>query len=102
MMDRHPNKSCFPCSVSHVQVIGRPLSPAFDVEILEPSWDFILKCNHQAKTSNQLSMLENEPRTILPTYLGRRVIELRQIVNMLRGNVVQGEDYAWGEDEDDR
>lgn len=47
-------------------------------------------------------MLENEPRTILPTYLGRRVIELRQIVNMLRGNVVQGEDYAWAEDEDDR
>lgn len=101
-MVRHPNNSCFPCSVSHVQVIGRPLSPAFDIEILEPSWDFILKCNHQAKASNQLSMLENEPRTILPTYLGRRVIELRQIVNMLRGNVVQGEDYAWGEDEDDR
>lgn len=43
-------------------------------------------------------MLENEPRTILPTYLGRRVIELRQIVNMLRGNV-QGEYYAWGEEE---
>lgn len=46
-------------------------------------------------------MLENEPRTILPTYLERRVIELRQIVNMLRGNVVQGEYYAWGEEEDE-
>lgn len=84
-----------------MQVIGRPLSPAFDVEILEPSGKFQLKCNRQAKACNQLSMLENEPRTILPTYLERRVIELRQIVNMLRGNVGQGEEYAWEEEEDE-
>ena len=77
------------------------MSPAFDIEILEPSWEFILKCNRQAKTYNQLSMLDNEPLTILPTYLERRVIELRQIVNMLRGNVVQGEYYAWGDEEDE-
>lgn len=97
-VQRQETDALFYICVSHVQVIGRALSPSFDIKILEPSWEFILKCNHQAKTSNQLSMLENEPRTILPTYLGRRVIELRQIVNMLRGNV-QGEYYAWGEEE---
>ncbi|XP_022924501.1 F-box protein At4g00755-like isoform X1 [Cucurbita moschata] len=100
-VQRQETDALFYICVSHVQVIGRSLSPAFDIEILEPSWEFILKCNRQAKTYNQLSMLDNEPLTILPTYLERRVIELRQIVNMLRGNVVQGEYYAWGDEEDE-
>ncbi|XP_023539761.1 F-box protein At4g00755-like [Cucurbita pepo subsp. pepo] len=101
-VQRQETDALFYICVSHVKVIGRPLSPSFDIEILEPSGKFLLKCNYQAKTTcNQLIMLENEPRTILPTYLERRVVELRQIVNMLRGNVVQGEYYAWGEEEDE-
>jgi hypothetical protein len=31
------------CSVSHIQANGRSLSPAFGVEIVEPSGNFVLE-----------------------------------------------------------
>ncbi|KAK3008623.1 hypothetical protein RJ639_013810 [Escallonia herrerae] len=42
----YPCLAC--CSISHVQVVGRPLLPAFDVEVLDPSGRCALKYNPKA------------------------------------------------------
>ena len=39
------------CSVSHIQALGLSLAPAFDVEILDQSGNFVLKQYVQADNS---------------------------------------------------
>lgn len=80
--------------VSHVQVKGQSLSPAFGVETNLPSGLFVLKNNRQAKFHNQPSLPENESDAILTSDLERHVREMLPIVNTLRGNVDE-EYYAW-------
>ena len=64
--------------MAHVQVKGRPLSPAFGAEMLGPSGKFVLKS------------LSWDPTSLLPdddddTYHGEHVhggVDLEQIANM--------------------
>lgn len=78
--------------MSHVQVKGQSLSPAFGVETNIPSGLFVLKYM-QANFHNQPSLPENESDAVLTSDLERHVREMLPIVNMLRGNV---EDFeAW-------
>ncbi|CDP08883.1 unnamed protein product [Coffea canephora] len=54
--------------VSHVKVLGRPLSPAFHVEILEPSGKFLLKyCPHALQHTLQSKEPELAPMPIIAT-----------------------------------
>ncbi|GLT44937.1 hypothetical protein SLA2020_188100 [Shorea laevis] len=71
--------------VAHVQVVGRPLSPAFGVEILEPSENFVLKAlsYKQPRTVPQETRQEAER-------LHRQLIDIQPIMNIM-----------WGEDVDE-
>ncbi|XP_031261383.1 F-box protein At4g00755 [Pistacia vera] len=81
--------------VSHVQIVGRSLSPTFGVDILEPSGKFVLKVNSYTKPS------ECEDSSANPSVsLRRSVADLGQIINILRGNVFDGPEYEWGEEDD--
>lgn len=53
-------------SVSNVQVVGRSLSPAFDVEILDPSGNCILKYYPEADYS-LATKLSSEGETSAPS-----------------------------------
>ncbi|VFQ75722.1 unnamed protein product [Cuscuta campestris] len=46
--------------VSHVKAIGRPLSPGFEVQILEQSGKFSMTCNHEAFECMLQSMADGE------------------------------------------
>lgn len=89
------------CSVCHVKAKGRSLSPAFSVEILEPSGKFVLKNNMQAKGSFQPSL--SKCQAVTSVIFERRARDLQQIVNMLLeefdGENIDDEEY--GEEEDD-
>ncbi|KAL4353797.1 hypothetical protein GQ457_06G032350 [Hibiscus cannabinus] len=84
--------------VSHVQVMGRPLSPAFGIQILEPSEKFML----EARSYTQPPPVPEQ--TSLASTLQMRVRDLEQIVNLLRengGNVVDIMEYGYGWDVED-
>ncbi|TYI19479.1 hypothetical protein ES332_A07G167400v1 [Gossypium tomentosum] len=82
--------------VSHVQVVGRPLSPAFGIQILEPPEKFVLEVQ-----SYSLPTLPEQMSSI--TSLQMRVRDLEQILNLLQGNEGEVEyGYEWEvEDEDE-
>lgn len=82
--------------MSHVQIMGRPLSPPFGVENLEPCGKFVLKVLSYTQPS-----VAEEPSAISSVYLQRRVRDLGQIINILRGNVVDVGEYEWAEDDDE-
>lgn len=84
--------------MSHVRVLGRSLAPAFGVEILDPSGNFVLKQYLQADNC-PLNLPENKPCSITNFDLERRVRTLQQIVDMFRGN--EGGVYPWDVDEDE-
>ncbi|XP_044501839.1 F-box protein At4g00755-like isoform X2 [Mangifera indica] len=66
--------------VSHVQILGRSLSPAFGVDILEPSGKFLLKVNSYARPSECEDLCENHS-----VNLRSRVRGLGLIISILRG-----------------
>ncbi|KAE8733348.1 putative ATP binding protein [Hibiscus syriacus] len=78
--------------VSHVEVKGRPLSPAFGIQILEPSENFML----EARSYTQPPPIPEQES--LPSTLQMRVRDLEQIVNLLREN---GGEYGYGWDIED-
>ncbi|CAN1236813.1 F-box protein At4g00755 [Linum grandiflorum] len=80
--------------ICNVQVMGRPLSPAFGVDIVEPSGGFNLKVlSYEPTLPEQLSPNE---------YLQGRIRDLEQILNLLRDQGVVVEDYDWhGEEEEE-
>ncbi|GLT84516.1 hypothetical protein SLE2022_027410 [Rubroshorea leprosula] len=80
--------------VAHVQVVGRPLSPAFGVEILEPSENFVLKAFSYTQPQPAPRETSQEAER-----LRRRLLSVQQILNILRGNVVDLVEHEW-EDED--
>ncbi|EEF50465.1 F-box protein At4g00755 [Ricinus communis] len=81
--------------VSHVQVLGRPLSPAFTFEILERSGKFVLKTQSYARPSSPEKTFCPLPNVDLE----ERVRDLEQIVNLLRGQGVVVE-YDWNEEDE--
>ncbi|KAM3698620.1 hypothetical protein ACJW31_06G201400 [Castanea mollissima] len=88
--------------ISYVQVVGRSLSPALSVEILEPSGTFVLKKDMQGKFHTQPGLPKNEAREIPNDQWRRRVRYLQHFVDILQGNanVVEIEEYESGEEED--
>ncbi|XP_030457427.2 F-box protein At4g00755 [Syzygium oleosum] len=95
-VQRQEMDGLFYICVSHVRVLGRPLSPTFGVDIIEPSGKFVLKALSYTKES----LPESSPRRISSLELQRRVRNLEHILNMLRGNVRDVEDI-WDEGQDD-
>ncbi|KAK0580795.1 hypothetical protein LWI29_006312 [Acer saccharum] len=87
--------SLFYICVTHVQIMGRSLAPAFSVDIDEHSKSLTLK----VLSYNQPSPPEI-PSTNSSFYGRRHVRDLRQIVNILRGDV-NIPDYDWGEEDDE-
>ncbi|XP_044492463.1 F-box protein At4g00755-like isoform X2 [Mangifera indica] len=81
--------------VSHVQIMGRLLSPALGVDILEPSGKFVLKVNSYTQPSKTGDSCANSS-----VYLQRRVRDLGQIINILPGNVFDATEYEWVEEDD--
>lgn len=84
--------------VSHVKVIGRSLSGAFGIEIIEPSQKFVMKALSYAIPS----LPEEDPNEMSRMYWQRHVRDLGHFVNLLRGNVMDMDAAAdgWDEDED--
>ncbi|MBA0674936.1 hypothetical protein Goari_016505, partial [Gossypium aridum] len=81
--------------VSHVQVVGRPLSPAFGIQILEPPEKFVLEVQ-----SYSLPTLPEQMSSI--TSLQMRVRDLEQILNLLQGNGGEVEyGYEWEVESDE-
>lgn len=83
------------CSVCHVEVKGKPLSPAFGVEIHEPSGEFVLKNDVQAKLHSQPP--ENESVVISAVNLENMRDDMLPVVNLN----VEGieEEYEWEEEQ---
>ncbi|KAK4849140.1 hypothetical protein QYF36_021320 [Acer negundo] len=94
-VQRQEMDSLFYICVTYVEIVGRSIGPAFSGDIDEHSKSLTLKV---------LSYNEPSPPEIPSTnssFYGRRhVRDLRQIVNILRGNVYIP-DYDWGEEDDE-
>ncbi|BBG97484.1 F-box family protein [Prunus dulcis] len=86
--------------VSHVQAKGKSLSPAFGVEIHEPSGQFVLKNNIQAKGNIQPSLTENDSDVNADLDLERDIRDMLPFVNMLQGNVVDFDEFEWNDAEE--
>ncbi|XP_021613321.1 F-box protein At4g00755 isoform X2 [Manihot esculenta] len=80
--------------ISHVQVLGRQLSPPFSVEILEPSGKFVLK----AHSYTQPSLPENGSCLIPNAHLEERAGDLQQFMDLLQEGLVF--EYGWHEDDE--
>lgn len=87
-------------SVSHVQVKGKSLSPAFGVEIHEPSGQFVLKNNMQAKGNIQPSLPENDSNVNADLDMERDIRDMLPFVNMLQGNVADFDEFEWNDVEE--
>ncbi|KAJ7971866.1 F-box protein [Quillaja saponaria] len=98
---RHEMDGLFYICVSHVQVVGRSLSPAFGVEILEPSGKFVLKNDRLLRCPTQSSLSANEPNAVSADYFQRRVRDLQHIVNLSQGNLEVIEPLEWDGEEDE-
>lgn len=82
--------------MSHVQVLGRPLTPAFDVDILGPSGKFSLKYNREALPHT----LQNDSP---PTPSSVASPPEHRIWGLLGGELIEWEDdelIEWEDDED--
>ncbi|KAH1080891.1 hypothetical protein J1N35_020652 [Gossypium stocksii] len=87
-VQRQEMDSLYYICVSHVQVVGRPLSPAFGIQTFEHSEKFVLEAlSYKQPTSPAQS-------SSAPT-LQMRVRDLEQILNLLRGNVVDVVEYGY-------
>lgn len=101
-VQRQEMDGLFYICMSYVQVRGCSLSPAFGVEILEPSGTFVLKKDMQGKFHTQPSLPETEAQEISDDHLQRCFRYLLHFVNTLQGNAVQViDEYDLGEEEDE-
>ncbi|KAA8520577.1 hypothetical protein F0562_014833 [Nyssa sinensis] len=105
-VQRQEMDGLFYLCVSHVQVLGQSLFPAFDIEILEPSGKFLLKFCPKDRYRASPCLLHGEPWAIprelpaLPSNLVQgNLRHLEQLLNMLHGNELGVEPYEW-DDED--
>ncbi|KAL5565519.1 hypothetical protein UlMin_028683 [Ulmus minor] len=96
-VQRQEMDGLFYICISHVKVLGRSLSPAFGVNVLDPSGQFELKRYQQVTEAAQLKSVENKPYANQMVHLVQRVRDLQQIVNILRENDLE---YVWEDDEE--
>ncbi|KAB2595632.1 F-box protein [Pyrus ussuriensis x Pyrus communis] len=95
-VQRQEMDGLFYICVSHVEVKGKPLSPAFGVEIHEPSGEFVLKNDVQAKLHNPQNLPENESIVISTVNLE----DMRGMQPIVNWNLVGIEEEYQGEEED--
>lgn len=91
------------CSVSHVKVVGRPLGPAFDMEVLEPSQEFVLKYNREVCRC-MLQSLSNGGQQDLnmpPTPSEELMIDAGIVEYLLHNHHPGFELMGWGDDDED-
>ncbi|KAF5464182.1 hypothetical protein F2P56_014276 [Juglans regia] len=85
--------------MSYVQVMGRPLSPTFGVEILEPSGKFVLKIKN-----NTLVEFQTQPSIPSADHLQRRRTYFQHILSIptiLQGNLVDDiNEFEMSDDEE--
>ncbi|KAI3444606.1 hypothetical protein Pfo_001271 [Paulownia fortunei] len=101
-VQRQEMDGLFYICVCYVRVLGRPLFPAFDIEILEPCGKLLLKHYHEYLSS----VLENSSSDDVPHL--RRLEEemlwerIGLLEDLLRG-IQQGPNnpFIWDEDDDD-
>lgn len=91
-VQRQEMDGLFYICISYVQVVGRSLSPAFGVEIVEPSGKFVLKNDMKYSFHNQPRPPEDEPGEISAGYVQSHLMDWQHIVNLLRGNVIEDVD----------
>ncbi|XAR63097.1 hypothetical protein NMG60_11022921 [Bertholletia excelsa] len=96
-VQRQEMDGLFYICVSHVEVLGQPLSPVFDVEVLEPHGKFLLK--YYSDAQNHSPPLSHRQLAGSPNPLQENLRGLEQLLNFLHGNVPDLEPYDW-EDED--
>ncbi|XWS35738.1 hypothetical protein CRYUN_Cryun20dG0022000 [Craigia yunnanensis] len=94
-VQRQEMDGLFYICVSHVQVMGRPLSPAFGIQILAPSEKFVLKVLNYAQPTL------HEQTSSPSSSLQMRVRDLEQIMNLLQGNVDGIVEYGWDIDDEE-
>ncbi|KAH9604082.1 hypothetical protein KSS87_010422 [Heliosperma pusillum] len=99
------SKEEFISRVAHVQILGRPLSPVFSVNPLEPPGRFKLMFNSLAEFSRPRNICEEPSElSVTPDTMQRHVRGWEQILNMLRGTpwveVYDSEDEQHDSDED--
>ncbi|ONI22877.1 hypothetical protein PRUPE_2G156300 [Prunus persica] len=99
-VQRQEMDGLFYICVSHVQAKGKSLSPAFGVEIHEPSGQFVLKNNIQAKGNTQPSLPDNDSDVNADLDLERDIRDMLPFVNMLQGNGVDFDEFEWNDVEE--
>ncbi|CAN4111705.1 unnamed protein product [Withania somnifera] len=80
-VQRQEMDDLFYICISHVKAVGRPLGPAFDIEVLEPSQEFVLKYNRDVygcmlqSLSNGGHQDSNMPPTLEELEVGAGIVE---------------------------
>lgn len=84
--------------ISYVQALGIQLSPAFSVEILDPSGMFVLKRDQRVKCEPHAT--SDDESGILNENVRRELRDFRRVVNILRGHVMGiGAEDGWDEED---
>lgn len=93
------------CSISHVQVVGRPLSLPFDVEILDPSGRCSLRYRPKAEHCSSPTRAPEEGEASEPSRFRTLAASVRgwehMILNTLLGGGVVIDGHDSGNDSDD-
>ncbi|XP_060218779.1 F-box protein At4g00755-like [Lycium barbarum] len=102
-VQRQEMDDLFYICVSHVKVVGRPLSPAFDVEVLEPSQEFVLKYNRDGVRSmlQSLSNGDHQDSNMPPTLSEELVVDAGLVEFFLQNHQPAIEHMDWDDDDDD-
>lgn len=102
-VQRQEMDDLFYICVSHVRVVGRPLGPAFDIEVLEPSQEFVLKYNRDV-FGCMLQSLTNgshQDSNVPPTLSDDLVVDAGIVEFFLQNHHPGFELMGWGDDEED-
>lgn len=84
----------------YVRVLGRPLSPAFELQGLKKSGDLQLKYNPEAFHSVLKSFSHEEETDTAEPEEGARWEHVRQLENLLQIQSIPSHQFVWNDDED--
>ncbi|XP_016511733.2 F-box protein At4g00755 isoform X2 [Nicotiana tabacum] len=102
-VQRQEMDDLFYICLCHVKVVGRPLSPAFDIEVLEPSREFVLKYNRDVFDCMLQSMSNggHQESNMPPTPSEGFVLDAGLLEYLLQGYQPGVEPMEWDDDDDD-
>ncbi|KAL2460731.1 F-box protein [Abeliophyllum distichum] len=101
-VQRQETDGLFYICVCHVRVLGRPLYPAFDVEILKPHENFLLKYIPEALSSVLKSFSRDEIPLLRQLEDKMKWERVSLLENLLRG-IQHGPNnpFGWGDEDDE-